>query len=167
LVRALACLLVLLLAAAPALAQTRYVHAGRLVDTVAGEVLEDRLIRIEDGRIAAVEPWASPPAGAEVVDWSAYTVLPGLIDAHTHLADWGQSSNVAEPLLHSAQEIALVGAHHARLTLEAGLRRRGAARCDRERLGAGPAYVGGGRLPYRAGRRRRGNRLRAGRERAT
>ncbi len=120
-VRALALLVALLaLAAAPARAETRYVHAGRLVDTLAGEVLDDRLIRIDDGRITAVEPYRTPPAEAEVTDWSAYTVLPGLIDAHTHLADWGQSNNVAEPLLHSPQEIALIGAHHARLTLAAG-----------------------------------------------
>ena len=120
-VRLAALVFVLLtLLAAPAAAETRYVHAGRLVDTLAGEVLEDRLIRIDDGRITAVEPYAPPPAGAQVVDWSGYTVLPGLIDAHTHLADWGQSNNVAEPLLHSAQEIALIGALHARQTLEAG-----------------------------------------------
>ena len=106
--------------AAPAAAQTTYVHAGRLVDTLNGQVLDDRLIRIDEGRITSVEPYALPPAGADLVDWSAYTVLPGLIDAHTHLADWGQSNNVAEPLLHSAQEVALIGALHARQTLEAG-----------------------------------------------
>jgi imidazolonepropionase-like amidohydrolase len=47
-------------------------------------------------------------------------VLPGLIDLHTHLADYGQSSNPAEPLLHSAAAVALRGAYHARLTLLAG-----------------------------------------------
>jgi len=106
--------------AGPALADTSYVRAGRLVDSEKGVVLTDRLIRIEDGRVAAVTAYAPPPAGAVVVDWSDYTVLPGLIDMHTHLADWGQTSNVAEPLLHSAQEIAYVGARHARETLLAG-----------------------------------------------
>ena len=106
--------------AVPVLAQTSYVRAGRLIDTIAGEVLTDRLIVIEDGRVVAVEPYAPPPEGADMVDWSSYTVLPGLIDMHTHLADWGQSNNVAEPLLHSPQEIALIGALHARQTLEAG-----------------------------------------------
>ena len=106
--------------ATPAQAETLYVHAGRLVDVLQGRVLENRRVTIEGERIVAVEPWSPPPAGARVIDWSAMTVLPGLIDAHTHLADWGQSNNVAEPLLHSPQEIALVGAHNARLTLEAG-----------------------------------------------
>lgn len=106
--------------ATPAAAETIYVRAGRLVDVEKGQILTDRRIRIEDDRIAAVEPWAPPPAGATIIDWSGMTVLPGLIDMHTHLADWGQTSNVAEPLLHSAQEIALVGAENARKTLRAG-----------------------------------------------
>jgi len=106
--------------AQPLSAQTTYVHAGRLVDVVDGRVLENQRIAIEDERIVAVEPWSAPPAGSTVIDWSTMTVLPGLIDAHTHLADWGQSNNVAEPLLHTAEEIALIGADNARRTLEAG-----------------------------------------------
>jgi len=108
------------LAGAPALAETSYVRAGRLVDTEKGVVLTDRLVTIQDGRITAVAPYAPPPEGAVVVDWSAFTVLPGLIDMHTHLADWGQTNNVAEPLLHSAQETAYVGLRNARVTLNAG-----------------------------------------------
>ncbi len=117
-VAVLGCVLALLGSAVNA--QTSYVHAGRLVDVVVGRVLTDQLITIEGERIVAVGPYTQPPAGFQVIDWSAMTVLPGLIDAHTHLADWGQSNNVAEPLLHSAQEVALIGAHHARLTLDAG-----------------------------------------------
>jgi imidazolonepropionase-like amidohydrolase len=55
-----------------------------------------------------------------VIDWSRYHVLPGLIDMHVHLADWDQTNNVAEPLLHSTQDIAYAGALHARQTLRAG-----------------------------------------------
>lgn len=107
-------------AASAAQAETSYVRAGRLIDSEKGVVLTDRLIRIDDGRVTAVTPYTPPPPGAAVLDWSGYTVLPGLIDMHTHLADWGQTSNVAEPLLHSQQEIAYVGARHARDTLRAG-----------------------------------------------
>lgn len=108
------------LLAAPVLAETSYVRAGRMIDTESGKVLTDRLIRIEDGRIAAVTAYTPPSEGATVLDWSGFTVLPGLIDMHTHLSDWGQTNNVAEPLLHSAEDIALVGAKNARDTLNAG-----------------------------------------------
>ncbi|WP_300539086.1 amidohydrolase family protein [Sphingosinicella sp.] len=108
------------LLAAPVLAETSYVRAGRLVDTESGKVLADRLIRIEDGRVVAVTPYAPPPEGAKMLDWSGFTVLPGLIDMHTHLSDWGQTNNVAEPLLHSAEDIAFVAAKNARDTLNAG-----------------------------------------------
>lgn len=112
------------LSAAPVHAETLYVRAGRLVDPEAGTVLTARLLRVEDGRIAAVLPdgpgQPPVPQGAKVVDWSAFTVLPGLIDCHVHLADTGQTANVAEPLLHSPMEIAFIGARNARTTLMAG-----------------------------------------------
>lgn len=109
-----------LLLASPASADTLYVHAGRLIDPESGQVLTDRAIRVEQGKVTAVTAWTAPPPGAQVVDWSAYTVLPGLIDMHVHLADVEQSANVAEPLLHSEADIALRGAGNARKTLMAG-----------------------------------------------
>jgi imidazolonepropionase-like amidohydrolase len=107
-------------AVTPALGDTLYVRTGTLIDTENGSVLNDRLIKIENGKVMAVAPYSPPPAGAAMVDWSAYTVLPGLIDMHVHLADADETNNVAEPLLHSVAEIALLGARHARETLEAG-----------------------------------------------
>ena len=106
--------------AAPALAETVYLRAGHLIEPANGVVLRDQLIRIEDGRVAAVTPYAPPPAGAKLIDWSAYWVLPGLIDMHVHLADAGQSNSYAEPLLHSQAKIAYIGAANARTTLNAG-----------------------------------------------
>ncbi|MCZ8325279.1 MAG: amidohydrolase family protein [Sphingomonadaceae bacterium] len=108
------------LSATTAQAETLYVRAGQMIDSEAGTVLRDRLIRIEDGRIVAVTAWSPPPQGAKLIDWSAHWVLPGLIDTHVHLADIEQSANVAEPLLHSEAAIALRGAGHARKTLMAG-----------------------------------------------
>ncbi|MFV3128325.1 amidohydrolase family protein [Niveispirillum sp. KHB5.9] len=113
--------LLLALASSPAaLAATSYVRAGSLVDPEKSRVLADQLVTIRDGRVVAVEPWRGAPMDGNVEDWSRYQVLPGLIDMHVHLTDWNQSSNVAEPLLHSAMEIAYVGARNARQTLLAG-----------------------------------------------
>ncbi len=101
-------------------AETVYVRAGHLVDPESGTVATARVLRIEQGRISAILPDGAMPAGATVIDWSRYTVLPGLIDMHVHLADNDETSNPAEPLLHSAMEIAYVGARNARTTLYAG-----------------------------------------------
>jgi imidazolonepropionase-like amidohydrolase len=108
------------LAAAPASAETLFVRAGRLIDVVQGRVLTDQLLRIEDGRIAAVGAYAQPPADARVIDWSAYTVLPGLMDMHSHLTGDITSSNVAAPLMSTAARDALMGVVNARATLRAG-----------------------------------------------
>jgi imidazolonepropionase-like amidohydrolase len=108
-------------ASSAAQAETSYVHAGRLIDPVRGEAQPDRLIRIVDGKIAAVSPWTGAPADGPVVDWSRYTVLPGLIDLHTHVADgFGQSSDPTEPLEHGPAETALKGAEAARIMLRSG-----------------------------------------------
>lgn len=103
-----------------AAAQTAQIRAGRLVDVVHGRVLNDQLITIEDGRFAAVEPFPVEAPPTPMVDWSAYTVLPGLMDMHTHLVGDIQSSNVAGPLLSSSARDALIGAANARATLHAG-----------------------------------------------
>ncbi|QKR98921.1 amidohydrolase family protein [Sphingomonas sp. CL5.1] len=110
-----------LAAASGAHGETRYVHAGRLIDTEHGKVLTDQRIDIADDRVTAVGPWSPPPAGARVIDWSALTVLPGLIDCHTHVSDgYADSSDPAEALHHSAAATILKGARRARETLEAG-----------------------------------------------
>lgn len=108
------------LAAAPAAAETLYVQTGRLIDGVSNEVRTGQCVTIEDEHIKAVGPCGKTPDGATRLDWSAYTVLPGLIDLHTHLADVGQSADLAAPIKASPAETALVGARNARLTLNAG-----------------------------------------------
>ena len=72
---------------ASTLAQVIFVKAGRLVDTDSGTVQSDQNILIRDGKIEAVGKSLAIPAGAKVVDLSSMTVLPGLIDCHTHVAD--------------------------------------------------------------------------------
>src|SRR6186713_3080965 len=63
------------------------VRAGRLFDSEAGRMLTNQVIVINGERITAVGPAAQVkiPAGARVIDLSRSTVLPGLIDAHTHM----------------------------------------------------------------------------------
>ena len=63
------------------------VRAGKLFDSQAGVMLTRQVVLLEGDRIAAVGPEAQVkiPAGAQVVDLTRATVLPGLIDAHTHM----------------------------------------------------------------------------------
>jgi imidazolonepropionase-like amidohydrolase len=108
------------LAPSALLANDIYLEAGRLIDVQAGNVLTGQCISITDDKITAIASCGPTPKGAERVDWSGFTVLPGLIDLHTHLADAGQSADLALPLKTSPAATALIGAHNARLTLEAG-----------------------------------------------
>jgi imidazolonepropionase-like amidohydrolase len=101
------------------------VRAGKLVDVDKGRVLVDQCIYIDREIISDVAPCSKKDfqtrlVGKQHIDWSAYTVLPGLIDLHTHLADAGQSADLALPLKTSPAATALIGAHNARVTLEAG-----------------------------------------------
>jgi len=98
----------------------RYVIAGRIVDVTSGKLLSGHCIAIVGEKIAAVEPCKTQPESIRTIDWSAYTVLPGLMDLHTHLADAGQSADLALPIKTSPAATALIGAKNARDTLMAG-----------------------------------------------
>src|SRR5689334_7173010 len=62
------------------------IRAGRLLDPEAGRILTNQIILVEGTRIRDVGPNVAIPAGARVVDLSNLTVMPGLVDAHNHLA---------------------------------------------------------------------------------
>ena len=85
-VRLLLVLAVVLPMAAPANGAERVVlRAARLVDPAEGTVLRDVAILVEGDRIVSVGPAADAPEGVAVIDLGDRTLLPGLIDSHTHI----------------------------------------------------------------------------------
>jgi imidazolonepropionase-like amidohydrolase len=70
----------------PQTARAIVIRAGRLIDPAAGTATANQSIVIENGRITAIGGSPQTPVNAEVVDLSKLSVLPGLVDAHNHLA---------------------------------------------------------------------------------
>src|ERR1700722_11870867 len=66
-------------------AQVTAIKAGKLVDPDSGVTLTHQIVLIEGNKITAVGPSVAIPQGATIFDLSSDTVLPGLVDAHTHI----------------------------------------------------------------------------------
>jgi imidazolonepropionase-like amidohydrolase len=98
------------------------VRAGTLIDGTGAAPVRNAVIVIRGDRIEAAGAGVAVPAGARVVDLSAYTVLPGFIDAHVHLASrpLGVGDFVHRAVTDDAGDDALWGAANARVTLLAG-----------------------------------------------
>jgi imidazolonepropionase-like amidohydrolase len=122
-------ILALLLFALPLLAQSSsapasrrvIIRPGHLLDVKTGNMLTGQAIVIEGDKIVSVGPMADAKseAGAETIDLPNATVLPGLIDAHTHLT-YDPKNLGYEGLGISIPREALIGARNARVTLQAG-----------------------------------------------
>ena len=111
------------LAAAARAAQPEIVavRAGRLIDPKAGTVVVNAVIVIEGSKVKAVGPSVAIPAGAKTIDLSSMTVLPGLIDCHTHLVgDYYGDKDPLSDLKRSAADRAFESVPNARATLDAG-----------------------------------------------
>jgi imidazolonepropionase-like amidohydrolase len=108
--------------AAAAAAQFTAIRAGRLIDTDTGAVLADQVILIGDGRIEKVgkEKEIQIPSDAKIADLSKMTVLPGLIDCHTHLADGAHGGEPMSVFAKTAAQVALESVPNARAMLESG-----------------------------------------------
>ncbi len=113
--------LVLVAAGAPASDTTvTVVKAARLIDGLGGAPIAPAMVRVEGDRIVEVATSLAIPAGARVIDLGQATLLPGLIDLHTHLTDrygvhWEEALTTTTP-----PEAALWGAKNALDTLLAG-----------------------------------------------
>jgi imidazolonepropionase-like amidohydrolase len=96
------------------------IKCGKLIDAKNEKVLDKQIILIEDNRITAVGANVQIPANAKVIDLSAATVLPGLIDAHTHMFLHDGDYN-DQLLKEQIAYRAIYAAVNARKTLEAGI----------------------------------------------
>jgi imidazolonepropionase-like amidohydrolase len=103
--------------------KTYVLKAARMFDGKSNALATPGLVVVAEGRIVAVGAKAAVPAGAEVIDLGDATLLPGFIDAHTHLTmmysdDWKQ--NTLDGLQKTIAEQALDASANARVTLMAG-----------------------------------------------
>src|SRR4030081_3351313 len=96
------------------------VHAGNVLDVKSGKLLSNQIIVIEGDKIVSVEPAADAkvPAEAKRIELPNATILPGLIDAHTHLT--ADPKFGYERLAISLPRETLIGAKNARVTFQAG-----------------------------------------------
>jgi imidazolonepropionase-like amidohydrolase len=99
------------------------IRAGRLIDGKSDAPLANALIVIEGEEIVSVSAGGTPPAGLEVIDLSNATVLPGLVDTHTHVllnGDITSEDYDAQLLKESVPYRAILSARNARIALDHG-----------------------------------------------
>lgn len=109
----------------PLTAQVTAIRAGHLIDPETGKIESNQTILVEGRDIKAVGGKVAIPAGANVIDLSKYTVMPGMMDAHTHLCMNTDHKRHAgdyyfTSLVDSNAKRALQGAVNARSMLEYG-----------------------------------------------
>jgi imidazolonepropionase-like amidohydrolase len=99
------------------------IRAGRLIDGKSDTPIANALILVEGEKIVSVTPGGTPPAGVEVIDLSKATVLPGFVDAHTHVllqGDITQEDYDAQLLKQSIPYRAILASRNAQIALGHG-----------------------------------------------
>ena len=97
------------------------IHAGRLIDGRSDELQTEMSIVVEDGRITKVVPgFLKAAEGDKLIDLSAHTVMPGLMDMHTHLMGQHSKDSYTEKFFMEESDYALRSTMFARATLMAG-----------------------------------------------
>src|SRR4029453_1173627 len=97
------------------------IHAGRLIDGRSNQPQTEMTIVIEDGRIASgASGYAKPAASDKLIDLREFTVLPGLMDMHTHLMSQHSKESYSERFFMDQADYALRSTVYARVTLMAG-----------------------------------------------
>jgi imidazolonepropionase-like amidohydrolase len=117
--KVLACLLCL---SPNAFAATKAIRAGTLIDP-SGKAVANAVIVIDNDRIVSIGT-AAPPPGVEVIDLSRLTLIPGLIDLHTHMTYFWDPASGTRPLnqpRRPAGVTTVLAAENARRTLETGV----------------------------------------------
>jgi imidazolonepropionase-like amidohydrolase len=98
------------------------IKAGKVIDA-SGRAIPDAVIVVDNDRITSVGS-APPPAGVDVIDLGLYTLIPGMIDAHTHMTYFWDPASGSRPLgqpRRPADVTAVLAAENARRTLETGV----------------------------------------------
>jgi len=97
------------------------IHAGRLIDGHSDDVRERVTIVVKNDRIAAIEEgYQAGDSDDTVIDRKNATVLPGLIDMHTHITSQLGPNSYLVRYTDNPADVALTGAHFANLTLQSG-----------------------------------------------